>query len=46
MGGAPYIRFKQGGGPTFEVAILCTSNTREAFKVAQIVHDIPDPVLV
>ena len=23
MGGAPYIRLKQGGGPTFEVVILC-----------------------
>ena len=25
MGCAPYIRFKQGGGLTFEVSILCTT---------------------
>ena len=25
MGGAPYIRLKQGGGPTFKVSILCTT---------------------
>ena len=23
MGGAPYIRLKEGGGMTFEVSVLC-----------------------
>ena len=44
MGSAPYIRLEQVGGPTFEVAILCTSNiilTKHSnSKVVQIVHDI------
>ena len=39
-GGAPYTRHKQGGALTFEVAILQLSNTREALKVVQTVHDI------
>ena len=26
MGGTPYIRLEQVGGPTFEVVILCASN--------------------
>ena len=40
MGYAPNIRLKQGGGPTLEVAILCTSNTRKVLKVVQKVRDI------
>ena len=32
MGSVPCIRLKQGEGAIFEVAILCTSNTRKLFK--------------
>ena len=39
MGGAPYIRLKQGDGLIFEVAILCTSNTHKSFSGAT-VHNI------
>ena len=37
MGGAPYVRLKQGGGPTLQVSILGTIQTR---KAVQIIHDI------
>ena len=40
MGDASYIRLEQGGGPIFEVAILCISNIREALKAVQIVRDL------
>ena len=37
MGGAPYIRLKQGGGPTLQASILGTIQTH---KTVQIMHDI------
>ena len=37
MGGAPYIRLKQGDGPTFEVSIIVYYKAR---KMVQIVRDI------
>ena len=37
MGGASYLRLKLGGGPIFELLILCTS---ECSKEVQIVCDI------
>ena len=35
MGGAPYIRLKQGGGPTFKVSILYTIKRASGAKSAK-----------
>ena len=37
MGGAPYLGLKLGGGPTFELSILC--NTKRS-KAVQIMCDV------
>ena len=45
MGGSPYIRLGQGGGPTFEASklILCELNTKLAKLVT--VHNIVSDIV-